>query len=315
LGLRDDQLQIVGGVEYQVDAFSERLSNILFAKGYAMHTQHQARVTQTDPPEVLEVSRDMNHWGFGDALRYRFASWVWGKASYEYATRLPMVDELFGDGVLVESNVDLKPEVSHNLNLGPRMELQDTPLGEFVLDVNAFLRESKEQIILLAGKQFIPYANIADMRSLGVESALNWSAPGRWMSLEGTWTWQDLRNTSKDGPFAGFEGMRIPSRPYSFASWGARFRWANYPFSLEPFYYGRYVHGFDRGWEIGEDEFKISLPPQISHDVGVTYTVGGPLWRFNTTFQVDNVGDAALYDVFGVQRPGRSFSLKLTAQL
>jgi len=48
---------------------------------------------------------------------------VLAKISYEYATRLPRPDELFGNGVLVDSYASLKPEQSHNLNGGPRPEL------------------------------------------------------------------------------------------------------------------------------------------------------------------------------------------------
>ncbi len=315
LGLTDTTLQVVGGIEAEQSLFQDRLSNIAFVKGYYLRATHQERTTGVDNPTVLDVATDMHNWGIGDGLRYRFTHWLLGKASYEYATRLPNADELFGNGVLVESNTTLRPERSHNFNLGSRLELKRTRYGSFLFDMNAFLRESKDQIILIAGRQFTPYSNIADMRSLGIENALSWTAPKRLLTLDGTFTYQDFRNTSKSGPFAAMNGMRIPSRPYMFGSWGARLRFADLPGALEPFYYGRYVHGFDRGWAIGDEEYKISLAAQLSHDVGITYLATPEFGRFSCTFQVDNLADAQLFDVFGVQRQGRSFNLKFTTQL
>ena len=264
----------------------------------------------------METSREA--WGVGDGLRYRFTKWFLGKVSYEYAARLPRPDEMFGNGVLIQSNANLRPERSHNVNVGPRAEIKRTAYGDFVLDVNGFLRETSDQIVLLAGRQFIPYVNISDARGLGLENAFSWVAPERWLTLDGSFTWQDIRNTSTSGPFAGMNGMRIPSLPYLFASWGARGRIGGLPKkedAIEPFYHGRFTHGFYRGWDIGDPEYKTSLPSQVNHDVGVTYSMARSFARFSCTFEVDNVTNARLYDFFGVQRPGRSFNLKLVGQL
>jgi hypothetical protein len=37
--------------------------------------------------------------------------------------------------------------------------------------------------------------------------------------------------------------------------------------------------------------------------------------RVTSTFEVQNVTDARVYDLFGVQRPGRAFFIKLTGEL
>lgn len=317
LGLKDGIAQLVGGVEAEQTLFGERLSNIAFVKGYYQRATHQERTMNTDMPRILNVATDSVHGGAGDSLRYRFTTWVLGKVSYEYAIRLPNADELFGNGVLVDPNTKLRPERSHNVNVGPRFEVERTRYGTFVFDINGFLRETTDQIILLAGRQFTPYTNIGNARTLGVENTTSWSAPKRWLTLDGTLTYNDSRNTSTTGAFADFEGMRIPSRPYLFGSWGARLRFPGLPGTgaLEPFYYGRYTHGFDRGWAIGAEEYRISLPAQVNHDAGVTYTSSPSFGSFTTTFEVQNLANAQLFDVFGVQRPGRSFHLKLTAQL
>lgn len=156
-------------------------------------------------------------------------------------------------------------------------------------------------------------------RALGLENALAWISPGRWVSLDGTLTFQDVRNVSRDGTFGEFEGDRIPNRPWLFASWGVRGRIANLPGTrdtLEPFYIGRYVHDFFRSWEsLGLREFKQVVPSQLTHNVGLSYTVSRDLARITTTFEVQNLTDAAVFDFFGAQRPGRSFYLKVTADI
>jgi hypothetical protein len=37
--------------------------------------------------------------------------------------------------------------------------------------------------------------------------------------------------------------------------------------------------------------------------------------RYSATIEADNLLDSALHDVWGVQRPGRSFNFKVFAQL
>jgi vitamin B12 transporter len=240
--------------------------------------------------------------------------WLSAKASYEYATRLPGPSEVFGDGVFVAENLALRPEVSHNGNLGPRVELRQPGFGQLTIDINAFVRQSDNLIVLLGDDPSFSFQNVYKARGLGVESGLAWASPGRWVALDGAVTWQDLRNASSSGTFRLYEGERIPNRPWMFASWGARLRFAQLPGAddtLEPFYMGRYVHSFHRGWESSS---KL-VPHQVAHHVGLTYVFAHALVRTSTTLEVANVSDAKIFDNFGVQKPGRAYYLKLTAEL
>jgi outer membrane receptor protein involved in Fe transport len=320
LHLREGVAQAVGGLEYDVELFEDRLENVAFGKAYVFSATAQERAPVT--ADIFERHRDIQRLGGGDGLRFRFTPWLLGKASYEYATRLPNVVELFGDGVLIEPSKNdsglLRPEVSHNFNLGPRLELKMTRVGDVTLDVNGFVRLAQDMIILLQGKQFIPYANLSDARIRGIEGALSWAWPARGLRLDGTFTRQESINASTSGAFAGFNGMRIPGRPYMFASWGGRARvpWLTDARSpIEAYYHGRYVHGFNRAWDVGNPDVKWSVPWQLSHAVGVTWIVPREVGTFTMTFEIDNLTNALLFDVYGVQRPGRAGYLKVTAQL
>lgn len=323
LGARRELFTLVSGLEWEANLFRERpddresrLQNIVFAKDYLYLASSQ---------EVLAdgsfgpVDRSSHTLGVGDGVRWRFGKNVYAKASYELATRLPRPDEAFGDGVLIVPNLGIEPEVSHNGNLGPHLEWKKTPIGDLVFDLNGFLRDSRRLIVLLGNAQTFQYQNVYRARTLGLENALAWSSPRRWLSLDGTFTWQDARNASSQGAFGAYDGDRIPNRPWLFASWGARViipRFFGPDDTLEPFYRGRYTHGFFRGWESqGLREYKQVVDAQASHDLGVTWNFARDLARLSSTLEVQNVGNARLYDVFGVQRPGRGIYFKVTAEL
>jgi vitamin B12 transporter len=307
---------VVNGVEYESNLWGDRLQNIVFAKNYVYHASGEVLSASRT---FLERNQDKLAFGAGDALRFRLSRSLYAKASYEYATRLPRADEVFGNGVLVQENLEIAPEVSHNGNLGPRLELRKTKAGDITVDINAFLRESSQLIVLLGTDRSFRYENIYGARALGVENALGWTSPGRLVSVDGMLTWQDLRNTASEGTFGAFEGDRIPNRPSLFGSWGARLRVPNVVAkadAIEPFYHGRYVHSFYRGWESqGKREYKDVVDSQLTHDVGLSWIVERSVARVTSTFEVDNVTNARVYDFFGVQRPGRAFFIKVTGEI
>jgi hypothetical protein len=310
------RLSLVTGLEYQIDLFGERLSNILFVKDY----HYRAKSEEPLPGGIFKQRDSTEHReGIGDSLRFRFTPWLYAKASYELATRLPGPDELFGDGILVRSNLELAPEISHNANIGPTLELLRTPAGDFDVEVNLFYRDSEQLIVLLGNDRYFTYQNVYRARSMGVENSLDWRSPGRYVSLDATFTWFDSRNASGQGTFGDFEGDRIPNRPYLMASWGGQLRFTGFPDdddAIEPYYNGRYVHEFFRGWESqGLRAFKQVVDAQITHSAGVTWALSEAFGRLTVSAELDNLTGAKVFDNFGVERPGRAAYLKLAAEL
>lgn len=310
----------VTGLEYQLDVlpFSEddkRIQNVVFAKHY-YYGGSSGELVAADV--IKPISWSSSSFGAGDALRIHATDWLTLKASYEYATRLPRADEVFGNGVLIRENLTLEPELSHNANLGPRVDVKAPWLGSLAIEANAFLRDSDKLIVLLGQTMFLQYQNVVHARSLGAEGQLAWSSPGEWVNVQGSMTFQDVRNVSPTGIFARYDGDRIPNRPWLFGSWGASVRWKRVFADdvLEPYYEGRYVHSFFRTWEsVGLGGAKQEIPTQITHAVGLSYAINVPFGRFSASFEGQNLGDARVYDVFGVQKPGRAFYFKLTAEL
>jgi TonB family protein len=305
-------LRVVTGLEYQLKLWDDLLSNTLFVKDY----HYRAKSEEPLPGGVFK-KRDLtkHREGIGDGLRLRLTPWLLSKLSYELATKLPDPDQVFGDGMLIRPNLELEPETSHNANLGLGLELKRTRVGDFNGEVNGFWRNSDNLIVLLGNDRSFTYQNVYRARTLGVEGSTAWSAPKRYVGIDGTITYIDQRNASSEGTFGAFEGDRIPNRPYLMASWGAHLRFPGFPGDddpIEPFYVGRYVHEFFRGWESqGLREFKQVVDAQVTHSAGVSWTWSESFGRTTTTVEVDNLTDAKAYDNFGVQRPGRAFYLKV----
>jgi outer membrane cobalamin receptor len=309
LSARRARLTFVTGLEYELSALGDAIENIAFAKNYAF----RARYEDVRPGNLfVDLSHTSLTFGGGDAVRWRAAPWLYVKASYEYASRLPSTDELFGDGVLVGPNLALAPETSHNLNLGGRIELAERPYGSLTVDVDGFYRDSKNLIVLLGAQQFLTYQNVYDAHSLGVDASAIYTPPGKHLTADVSLSYDDLRNASSRGTFGDFDGDRVPNRPYLFASAGVR----GHLGAFEPFYVGRYVHAFLRGWEsLGAAAFQEQIPGQLAHDVGVIYKTHLDDTALAVTFEIDNLTDERLFDSFGAQRPGRAYNLKFTADL
>jgi len=294
--------------------FDHRLQNVFFVKSYLY------RVDSEEPlPGGIFRQRDQNQhrFGLGDGVRVVITDYLYAKASYELTTRMPRADEVFGDGVLIHGNLELTPEISDNANLGVRLELEESPAGKVMVDVNSFFRDTREQIVLLGNDRFFTYENVYRAVSKGIEGAFEWTTPWKPLAFDGSFTWVDYRNQSDAGAFEDFKGDRIPNRPWLFAAFSARVRMTRIVDrhdELEPFYTARYVHEYCRGWEsVGLKQYKQVIPSQLIMGAGVTYTLRrntGDVW---TTLEVQNFTDQATYDFYGQQRPGRAFFWKVTA--
>jgi TonB family protein len=305
---------MINGIEHQVDLVDGRLENIAFAKQY-LQLLLADEVGAAGPPHR---DRSTLRWGIGDGLRYRVGQWLWLKASYEWATRLPRPDEVFGDNAFVLANIDLQPETTHNGNLGFQYDRRDTRFGTFAVQANAFARLSKNMIVLITQERTQIYRNVYGSRSVGIESKAGWTSPRNLLVLEGNFTWQDFRNTSSQGAFGAFEGDRIPNRPYLDGYGMARLQLQNVMAprdEISLYWMARYVHSFFRSWEsVGDPDFKQTIPSQLVQTVGAGYFIRNDTAFLSVDLEYQNITDERVYDLFGAQKPGRGVFVKTTAE-
>jgi outer membrane receptor protein involved in Fe transport len=307
---------LVGGVEWEADTASDVLENIAFAKAYGQRLRSDELV---GGGRDVTRSRDTFQTGYGDSLRVRATGWLYFKASYEYATRLPDAYEVFGNGHFVKPSLGLLPERSHNANLGGVAEGKLALVGACRAGANLFLRDAHDQIVLVGDERSQSYQNVLSARSQGIEGSLGWTSPSRALSLDGNATYQSLRNTSNAGTFAPYEGDRLPNRPYFFANGSASYQLERLLAprdSLALTWYTSYVHQFYRSWEsIGRRDTKQVIDAQLTHSVALTHTLPTQAAKVSSTFEVNNLTNTRAYDYFGVQKPGRAFYVKTTLEL
>jgi hypothetical protein len=299
-------LKVTSGIEHTTELWDGRIENIVAFKHHHLRAQGQLPVSGAS---LQPIALDDDQVGASDALRIRlYGERLWLKASYEYATRLPAPNEIFGDGILVIPNGQLRPETSHNANLSLNFQARGRA-GAWSGELNGFFRQARDLIVLLATANGFSYQNVLEARALGLEGTLRWHAPGDWVALEATATYQDLRNLSSSGAYADYRGDRLPNQPWLFVHAALRVqhrRLFRRHDELALTWFTRYVNGFDRDWEgLGAPQYRLSVPTQVSQTVSVTYLLRLAVL---TSFALDleNLTDARLFDVYGVQRPGRA---------
>jgi vitamin B12 transporter len=316
LTTRRDVLQIIAGLEYSYRDLADDVENSAFAKYYLYRPA-------TDQVEVFDnsirhIEDTTQRVGAGDAFRVWLLPWLLGKLSYEYATRLPRPDEVFGDGSLVLPNLELEPETGHNANVGFMIESTPNPaVGDLSVEGSGFLRHTEDMVVRLLAEDRVHsiHQNVGTARTLGLDGVLRWVSPSRRLTLQANVTWQDQRNLSDRGAFAPFDGQRVPNRPWLFANASA---WLRFPqlgasnAELVLSWVSHYVHEFLPGWEettTADDTNRI--PTQLTHSAGLMYSVQGP-WTLDFALDLSNLTDERVFDVLGVQRPGRAAFFKVT---
>jgi len=289
------------------------LGSIVFAKLY----QQSASSEEKAPSGSLQ-RQVKNTWlfGAGDNLRVTLAKRVYLKASYEYAARLPNLDERFGDGGLVLANLDLEPERSQNYNLGAYVDDAATPLGKLRARLSGAFRRVSDLVVLLNTGTYYKYDNVLSARVLGVDTGLGWSTIGDVFGVDLNFSYQDTRNTSTTGPGALFEGDRVPNVPNLQAGAAAYLRFRAL-FSgadlLELDWNLRHVGKYLLGWESAATQAeRLEVPSQTTQSVLLAYSFPRDRSSLGASFEVQNLSDAKIFDFYGVQRPGRSFYGKLT---
>ena len=308
--------QVVSGLEYGQNDAEDRVENGVFLKHYLYRpSSDQVDVAYNT---VRHVERPSQSLGGGDAFRARIVGGLIGKASYEYAMRLPRPDEVFGDGALIAANLELSPETSHNANIGALLERElGANIGDLALEATGFLRHTDGMIVRLIADDRVHsiHQNVFTVRTLGVDGMLRWESPRRWFELQTNATYLDQRNASSQGPFAAFEGQRVPNRPWLFANASGVLRLRNLGSAddeLALSWVTRYVHEFSPGWEnTSGREDTGGIPTQLTHSASAEYLVRGP-YTFAASLDLSNLTDERVYDVLGVQRPGRAAFFKMT---
>jgi len=308
----------VNGIEYNIEGLEGTLKNSVFIKTYFQKVKSKSFIPPNNKQVLTETKT--NNFGYGNGFNYRFTEQFSTKLTYEYATRLPQPDELFGDGQFTLSNLELEPESSHNANLEFSLASKNNFLSSsWLVHTNVFLRKIKNHILFVpSADRTNIYRNVFEATSIGVEIAGNWTAANEQLKFAVNSTYQNFYNNSNEGLFEAFYGDRIPNTPYFFANGVVDYFLKNVFIKNDKLsFFGntRYVHQFFRSWEsAGIASFKKEIPSQQLHNVGVTYNRTVQKIKYALTVEVKNLTNEKNFDFYGVQKPNRAFYIKLITQ-
>lgn len=306
------------GVGYKYD-YSERWNTSLFVKQFSQHNKFGMRYNPTGnygDVAYLTQENSFSKLGYGLATSFFVKKNLQLKASFEKSYRLPETDELFGDLINLEGNIDLDSETSYNYNLGFRYLTNLTKAHRLTFAGNVLYRDAqgfiRPRLNQNQAKQVMD--NLADVTNLGFDGELRYSYK-QLLTAGANLTYQNLRNNTRfEEGFTGESPLyrdRIPNMPYLFGNADASLFFRNVGGSgnsLTVGYNLLYVHAYYLYWP-SQGQDKLDIPRQLAHDVNLVYALANG--KYNIGLECKNLLDSKLYDNFSLQKPSRGFYLKL----
>ena len=313
----------ITGLGYQI-RFS-RLNANVFGKMYRLYSSTYKIMNQfTEEQRWEQLTSRKHRYGYGAAATYYILPSLQAKVSFERAFRMPEAVEMFGDGMVQQSNPDLKPESSNNFNAG---FLYDQSFGPHRLqaEVNYIYRDTKDFIlkgVSLTNNPTTSYDNIGNVHTRGIEASLGYSYK-RNLHVNGNLTFQDIKDKMKyeksqntyvgDGMSENITyGQRLPNIPYFFMNGHADYNFIDLGKkgnTLSLNYDVQYIHDYYLSFTgLGAKATKKVIPEQFSHNVSMGYSMKDG--RYSVILECTDITNEKLYDNYRLQKPGRSFNVK-----
>lgn len=307
----------ITGVGYGY-AVNKRWNVNLLAKYY----QQKTVSSNISNKEIVRQDTNVVYGGYGIATTYFVMPDLQIKTSFERAIRLPENNELFGDMENQSPNPKLRPESSYNFNLGIGYFTKFNDLHRVSIDANYLYREAKDFIRPLTGPEDVN--GVRRMQYQNLRSATNNSFDinvryyyKNLLSLGGNMTYQNLLNTTRVEPNKVLESSiyknRLPNIPYKYGNLDANIYIQDILDKGAVLSFGynlMYVYDFFLDWaSYATPSARFVVPSQLSHDLNLVYTLKSG--KYNIAFECLNFTDAKRYDNFALQKPSRSFNLKL----
>lgn len=302
------------GIAYQQEYLDKKLTNTFFGKFYHLGLARNKYIGSV----LTSLDTVFNNYGYGLASRYKIKENLGIKFSVEHAYRLQEAEEMFGDGLNLQPNPDLIPESSDNLNLGAYYGI-NVEKHHFFIEASGFYRNAKDFIYVVPDVRSgaLKNENKSSVRVTGLETDLRYNYDDL-ISVNLNVTYQNAVNTTKFGstesnvPEATYLN-KIPNQPWLFGN--ADFTIGKNDLIGEDTriqfnWFTQYVNWFYFTWEnFGNTNGLSDIPTQFIHNASLSYSIKNG--KYNISAECRNLTDMLAYDNFRLQKPGRSFSVKL----
>ncbi|WP_299251593.1 TonB-dependent receptor plug domain-containing protein [uncultured Cytophaga sp.] len=307
------------GLVYESKWFNNRLTTSLFSKYFSYSAGIKTSATTMGVTNYSTVHTDASGIGYGIATAYNITPYLLLSASLEKAYRLPEPDEVLGDGIMIVSTTDLKPEKSTNINLGYKLSLFQKKTNNIVITGNFFYRDVTD---LIQQWQYdagsFVYTNFNNVLMKGFDGGLKFAHK---KTLSFTQTLSYLQpiiksNTDQLGNENIVYNERLPNTPFLQMNTNVQATIRNiFQQNAKTFIYWNfnYVGSFFRFSESIGKYNKDIIPVQLIHSCGVGYTF--PKDKLTLSMDLNNILNEQVFDNFAVQKPGRAVYVKCVYRL
>jgi vitamin B12 transporter len=302
---------LISGLTLESDIRDGLFVNLLGAKFYNIRSEASSTVNSLQGDSPTRVN-SVTSLGWDESFRFQPRPWMYIKAGYQNSMRLPVYDEIFGNGIAIASNPNLTPERAHNFFTGTMFDLISIPLiKRLQFELNGFHMIVEDMIKLQSvGTMGAAYYNLESVGITGFDTELKWDAT-RNLYLWGNYTFQDARNRTFIQSVGIEKGYVVPNIPRRFANIGAELRtdglFAPHD-EAKLFWSGSWTDAYDYNWRVSIHQNR-SIPESWVQDAGMEYT----LFRraLSWSLEVRNLGDRQVYDEYNLPKPGRTLATKL----
>lgn len=309
--------KIVTGIAVESNWLQDRLTSIASFKhyGFDMLTRN-AVLDQAGKSQIEDVATRESSFGYAAGGRYFITTDWLIKTSLEKSFRLPEAKESLGDGYRIIAAPFLKPESSLNFNTGFQYK-KNFQKSRLVVESNYFNRHVDNWIFLQSQGMVSQHVNIMKVLVRGAELDARYTYNDK-LGVFANATYQDVLNNDKyvAGTQSKTENRfyrdRLSNTPYLFGNTGLDYRFKTFANGVElsAYYSANYVHGFYLVYSrASQSNTKNRIPTQFINNAGVTLSSEDN--RYNVTLEARNFLDALAYDNFRMQKPGRSFNVKI----
>ena len=311
-GFPSKKTSIVSGLTWEAKLFGRKLTNMFSAKYFHLHSEIEDLTSYEMIEAPKKKSNTTSQIGWIEAMKYEPFRGFHLKVSYQRAIRLPNSQELFGDGIITFPAAGLKPEKSHNFNLGFLIDKNDVlGLSRLQFEVNGFYMQVSDMIKLMKQHMAAGYVNAEKVHIKGIETELKLDISPT-VYAYGNLTYQDVRDvldylpgTQAPNPT---KGLRLPNIPYLFANFGAEYHsdrlFKNW--YVKAFWDGKFTEEFFYFWELTKLQ-KRRIPRSFVNDIGLLLTYKN---KYSIALECHNLMNKEVWDQFRQPLAGRTFHLK-----
>ena len=304
---------IVSGLTHELKLYGGKFTNELGIKLFNHHSEVLPFAEAIMLQDKLKASTNhstMAGWSEAMALHLLPNNVLTLKASVQSTVRMPIAEELFGDGVLLLPSEKLRPERSFNINAGAIWLINAMRYPQVRIGINTFYMSAKDMIKLMYSSMNMAYDNIGKVRVMGIDMEME-SKLNRWLDLQGNITWQDARDMRKEAVGGGENfhyRYRIPNMPYLFGNVGVRLHkdglLSKSSSSAFASTFG-FTKAFSYNWEASNHNTML-IPARYCWDVHHSFNK-----RCQLSFEIRNILNRENWAEFRYPMERRTFHLKM----